>query len=223
MANSILSRNAFIMIRRTFLSSILSLIPACLLPKSVGAADVPIAKLDPKILRSLAEADRILEQLPSGGPARIAGVTIRSLGNGWWLIDQHRWLQWGGASSGDIVAVHCDLEEIMKTGQFVHALWMDHRFEVIEREIDGGRFSEIAIEEPDRWIPVSERLPDGHHDLHDGTWVSDYVLVCSDGSQYVTTGSVFHDGDNIRWVNNWRNGPIVVTHWQPLPAPPKSS
>lgn len=68
----------------------------------------------------------------------------------------------------------------------------------------------------DAWIPVSERLPEQH----------EWVLV-SDGT-WSAIGTHLDDEDlepNKRWMDESAeliesNG-IKITHWQPLPQPPK--
>lgn len=66
------------------------------------------------------------------------------------------------------------------------------------------------------WIPVTERLPEND------VW----VLVCK---QDIKTGWMFMvvdrctltaGGDRL-WLNDYATWEIVVTHWMPLPEPPK--
>ena len=57
-----------------------------------------------------------------------------------------------------------------------------------------------------RWIPVSERLPEGEKVLvlwKDGTIHLDWTFI---------------DGGSYYW---WNSGQAVVTHWTPLPTPPE--
>lgn len=77
---------------------------------------------------------------------------------------------------------------------------------------------EIAVaKERQRWIPVTERLPD----ISNSWGVSDVVLcIISDPSGYPPPNPglcvYLEDG---RWTCH---GQIVrVTHWRPLPEPPK--
>lgn len=65
--------------------------------------------------------------------------------------------------------------------------------------------------ERSEWIPVTERLPDAHK----------YVL-CSDskGGQFIGRIVATHsDGRAIAFVNG--GNAILITHWMPLPEPPK--
>ena len=60
----------------------------------------------------------------------------------------------------------------------------------------------------EKWIPVTERLPDeGRH-----------VLAWSEvGDVYETA---FWNG--VRWIVTWEHDEFVgVTHWMPLPEPPR--
>ena len=57
-----------------------------------------------------------------------------------------------------------------------------------------------------RWIPVTERLPEPY------TW----VLVCAENHKVAF--DAFYDG--VRWQDAVLNG-LIVTHWMPLPEPPK--
>ena len=90
------------------------------------------------------------------------------------------------------------------------------------------------LNESNRWIPVTERLPEpkehrAFYNLDNSTTVgtiipcvvSDHVLVtCVNG--YVTIGMWTASGNSNQWVNINLHGPIYVTHWRPLPAPPTS-
>jgi len=61
-----------------------------------------------------------------------------------------------------------------------------------------------------RWIPVEERLPEKGNKL--------YLCAYKDGSIGITPYERFANG------NFWTNGMRLakgVTHWMPLPAPPK--
>lgn len=61
-----------------------------------------------------------------------------------------------------------------------------------------------------RWIPVTERLPEG-----DGN----YLVVLCGNSHEAYYGSRSHI-----WLDpgkEWVNWTRFVTHWMPLPAPPK--
>lgn len=83
------------------------------------------------------------------------------------------------------------------------------------------------------WISVKDRLPEEHESIFHkflGTrkWSSamwkqesDKVLVCvsfPDGTSVVTTGCL-HNSDWVTTVS--KTLPQTVTHWMPLPEPPK--
>jgi len=62
------------------------------------------------------------------------------------------------------------------------------------------------LEAAQRWIPVSERLPEGRT-----------VLVFKkEGS--ISIDTTYIDGGNYFW---WESGQSKVTHWMPLPQPPE--
>ena len=67
----------------------------------------------------------------------------------------------------------------------------------------------LAVANKPRWIPVTERLPEGRIQ----------VLVCS-GFFAPFTEVAFFDG---MWYSAWDGETEIeaVTHWMPLPEPPK--
>ena len=60
------------------------------------------------------------------------------------------------------------------------------------------------------WIPVSERLPED-----DDRYLIRYVYGESIKRTFVS--------DYLAIENKWSSFGIAVTHWQPLPAPPKEA
>lgn len=90
-----------------------------------------------------------------------------------------------------------------------------------------------TVEPKQEWISVKDRLPEEHESIFHkffGTlkWLStmwkqesDNVLVCvsfPDGTSVVTTGCL-HNSDWMTTVS--KTLPQIVTHWMPLPEPPK--
>ena len=80
--------------------------------------------------------------------------------------------------------------------------------------LDDDEYSECrgCVPEPRRWIPVTDRLPERYTDV---------LVVCAgtiEVAQYVGL-----DPDNHwRW-EDIESRDIPVTHWMPLPDPPKES
>lgn len=62
-----------------------------------------------------------------------------------------------------------------------------------------------------KWIPVTERLPD-----------KGVIVLVSDGSDYPGTAElVLRAGGRLIWENGNFREVKYITHWMPLPAPPK--
>lgn len=63
-----------------------------------------------------------------------------------------------------------------------------------------------------KWIPVTERLPEG----------MDWVLcACKDGDVRILAYDFIMDDWDIQGRPNSCYGKAFVTHWMPLPEPPK--
>ena len=63
-----------------------------------------------------------------------------------------------------------------------------------------------------KWISVEERLPDVHN----------HVLVNIPGeSPFPTVKEAFLEKNGLWYSNGFRYNPEEVTHWMPLPEPPK--
>ena len=76
-----------------------------------------------------------------------------------------------------------------------------------------------------RWIPVSERMPDVGQKARGGVLC---VVACD--NRFVTAmeytankHAKTEKGRQPRWEWNWRISPWIVTHWMPLPAPPEAT
>lgn len=87
-----------------------------------------------------------------------------------------------------------------RSEQFEQELTLIAEIERLKDVLDTLRAENELLREANRWIPVSERLPDS----------TDWYL-CYDG-HYVYT-------ERFIWARDWRSA-RTVTHWRPLPAPP---
>lgn len=76
---------------------------------------------------------------------------------------------------------------------------------------------------PVKWISVKERLPEAVEKNADGKITfSDFVLVylvCDDGFTYITNDKCIVDSK--LWLHEIPDKDCKVTHWMPLPEPPK--
>jgi len=81
---------------------------------------------------------------------------------------------------------------------------------VTKRTVTALILAESSLEQ-NRWIPVTERLPEGH----------EYVLCCgSKGGQFVGWVAQSVRGKKAYAFLHGGNG-RRITHWRPLPEPPK--
>lgn len=82
----------------------------------------------------------------------------------------------------------------------------------------GVTFADVPDTDFGKWIPVSERLPEPYIT----------VITCRDvlGSTHKAKfvcnehGTIDYDGDFI-WSGDYKTWKTKVTHWMPLPEPPK--
>ena len=72
------------------------------------------------------------------------------------------------------------------------------------------QFCQEAIEQApavERWIPVSDEIPEQYHSVIGWT-------------KFKEMGEVMHDGKQFVWADE-ETVPAFVTHWMPFPEPPK--
>ena len=115
---------------------------------------------------------------------------------------------------------YCGSTDIKLHDEITHAVWCQECFSEVEsidiesaiklwntRPIEDALQARIAeLEAQQRWIPVSERLPEGRT-----------VLVFKkEGS--ISIDTTYIDGGNYFW---WKSGQSKVTHWMPIPQPPE--
>ena len=65
------------------------------------------------------------------------------------------------------------------------------------------------------WIPVTERLPEPKHEFDARNW---YLVALSNG---VVKELAYEFHNHSVFGYGWRETAYPVTHWMPLPEPPK--
>lgn len=110
------------------------------------------------------------------------------------------------------------MEEVLRISDRDHEAW--HRskapLDILKRAAPNMLADEslkdpggalCGTRKPDAWIPCSERMPEGMTDVS-----------ITDG---INVGQGWWDGDTWQWQDNYYGVIGKVTHWQPLPAPPR--
>lgn len=200
--------------RRTFLSSIAALIPAWLLPKQAKAATDsqlwwPSIGIDAHQAKILAEAQKILDGLPS--PDHQQYLTNRAMFR----------------DSLCLVTSREHQQKLLDIGVFP---------EVVDKSVVNLYYLATCIScwtgkrkwgEPvtaehiaeacgERWIPVTERLP--------ATWTEEELAEKVDQEfVIVTDGRTTGIGSTLKQQGLcvFAGTEMPITHWRPLPAPPK--
>ena len=106
----------------------------------------------------------------------------------------------------DFGAVHEFIEKLLGRPVFTHQLADPALAEEIRKECKP--ILPDVSEDVNRWIPVTERLPEN----------DTRVLICYEDQ----VGNKGQDTDRVhgnRWIRYGRH----VTHWMPLPEPPKEA
>lgn len=98
-----------------------------------------------------------------------------------------------------------------------------------ERAIITDREPEVEVTSERRWIPVTERLPeesgtyivccdDSGCPMDEGIWYQSEVVVCAECE-------VYRNSVGWTWYENGTEYDLegIVTHWMPMPEPPKES
>lgn len=73
-------------------------------------------------------------------------------------------------------------------------------------------FCAVGYCKQSEWISVEERLPEADTDV--------LVITCH-GSFKVARCNIYHNGTLVLWMTNDGLGEKAITHWMPLPEPPK--
>ena len=134
-----------------------------------------------------------------------------------------------------VLSPKCELEICARRGLQLHQMRglpprvLDAGGELMERLTHRLNTGEVLMatgcEEKytkDEWIPCSERLPE----LPDGKWCERAVIVCAGDRvmPMVYARSIVRGKAVERWKWVWDriyDGPQAITHWMPLPEPPK--
>lgn len=88
-------------------------------------------------------------------------------------------------------------------------------------EIEGMLYREgVELPEPARWIPVEECLPETIA-CNAGTAYSEAVIIWTSGKKAMI--AVWDGIDFLCPMDYWEAWGETVTHWMPLPTPPKES
>jgi len=82
-------------------------------------------------------------------------------------------------------------------------------FDALDDEIDKLEAENARLKDAQRWIPVSERMPDD--------WESVLTIDISKSTQDVV--SAFYNPETSLWSTPFSSD-LWVTHWMPLPEPP---
>lgn len=93
---------------------------------------------------------------------------------------------------------------------------------VVVPEIEGMLYREgVEMPEPARWIPVCESLPETIVCSPAGTAYSEAVIVWTSGRKAMIA---VWDGEGFLCAADyWEAWDEIITHWMPLPTPPKES
>ena len=89
---------------------------------------------------------------------------------------------------------------------------------------NGVRLEQATSDETSKWIPVSERLPIEEAKAHEQEWCEEYCefLVVIERGLLPTT--LYYDWEENEWfrINTaLERETYKVTHWMPMPQPPK--
>lgn len=90
----------------------------------------------------------------------------------------------------------------------------DHSIYYSEMEFTSAALSALREQEQRRWIPVTERLPE-----KDDRFMCTYKFNSNSEMQFVGDLYYFASDKHPYWQHE--SAGVIVTHWMPLPEPPK--
>ena len=88
---------------------------------------------------------------------------------------------------------------------------LESRIAELEGKIDQLTAHDATERQDDKWIPVSERLPDN--------WKPVLTIDMSESTRVPVPA--FYDPETSLWSTHLPNYDLWVTHWMPLPEPPE--
>lgn len=80
---------------------------------------------------------------------------------------------------------------------------------------------DVELPEPPRWIPIEECLPETIACCPAGTAYSEAVIVWTSGRKAMI--AVWNGEDFLCAADYWEAWDEEITHWMPLPTPPKGA
>lgn len=83
-------------------------------------------------------------------------------------------------------------------------------YEATEQAYKNGR--EDGKKDAVKWIPVSERLPEADKQV---------LVFTAHANVKVARCNFYKNGTEVNWATNDGLGERAITHWMPLPEPPK--
>lgn len=129
-----------------------------------------------------------------------------------------QWFRFKFDRAKDYYDEHWDATERREHKEYVEAMKC-----AIKALTDNSELKAADVQPAPKWISVKERLPEAvEEDVNGKIAFSDFVLVClvyDDGFTYITNDQCRVDSKS--WLNEIPGEGCKVTHWMPLPEPPK--
>lgn len=101
-------------------------------------------------------------------------------------------------------------EAVQKQGIFVDKEELVKALQYDREQYDKGYAD--GLRERNEWISVEERLPEADTNV---------LVITANASFKVARCNIYHNGTLVLWMTNDGLGERAITHWMPLPEPPK--